>query len=402
MEPILKKDNLEELILAISSLNESIKKYSAVSIPDTTYAAVRKALNKVFTDKTCRAVFVSNNTDKQFFGVFIKRPINISIILHSTDMDEIVFNKNWNEYSIDLDSKLFGLDLDAEQITSLILYDVYKIVDKDPIIQSIACIDAICAGKRETFTAKAIQNYGCEKLLEFAITDYTYRAYSIFTRNENELIRVPEFLSAYELDSKFVNALEPVFKITNACGNAIPYPAISINWAFSMICRYAPRSTDAMDVLNCIVSTSGSTVMCNFARSVASNLFKINASAQKLKSIGEASLFTGIRKNGLKTLENDLFEYEMRVKNIDDENSAIFLMRQINSRMGIISDYLDEEKISDNERRRWNNLYERYDKLRIKMTSKPIYSRKMYGLFTDYNALMQPGSENLMTMQTVY
>ena len=42
-------------------------------------------------------------------------------------------------------------------------------------------------------------------------------------------------------------------------------------------------------------------------------------------AIGESSLFTRMRKNGIKSLENDLFEYEMRIKNIDDENSAILL-----------------------------------------------------------------------------
>ena len=69
----------------------------------------------------------------------------------------------------------------------------------------------------------------------------------------------------------------------------------------------------------------------------------------------------------------------MRIKNIDDENSAILLMRQINSRMSLIQDYLDEEeKLPDSERRRWEKLEDRYEKLRQKMITKPIYSRKMY------------------------
>ena len=104
----------------------------------------------------------------------------------------------------------------------------------------------------------------------------------------------------------------------------------------------------------------------------------------------------------MKSLEDDLFEYSMRVKNIDDENSAILLMRQINNRIGMIDDYLTEEELSEQERKRWEKLYDKYDKLREEMITKPIYSRKMYGLFVDYNALMQMNAANQMTLNTMY
>ena len=152
-----------------------------------------------------------------------------------------------------------------------------------------------------------------------------------------------------------------------------------------------------------LADSMGSVLYKNHINSCLRVLFNQNKMAQERAAIGESSLFTRMRKNGIKSLENDLFEYEMRIKNIDDENSAILLMRQINSRMSLIQDYLDEEeKLPDSERRRWEKLEDRYEKLRQKMITKPIYSRKMYGLFVDYNALMQPGPENLMTMNTMY
>ena len=92
----------------------------------------------------------------------------------------------------------------------------------------------------------------------------------------------------------------------------------------------------------------------------------------------------------------------MRVKNIDEEASAIQLMRQINSRTGCISDYLSEEDLSEHERKRWDKLYEKYDKIREEMIKKPIYSRKMYGLFVDYNALMNMSAANYATLNSMY
>ena len=114
------------------------------------------------------------------------------------------------------------------------------------------------------------------------------------------------------------------------------------------------------------------------------------------------SLLSNIKSNGMKSIEDDLYEYSMRIKNIDDESSAILLMRQINSRIGIIADYLEQEDLTDFERKRYEKLYERYDKLREEMVKKPIYSRKMYGLFVDYNALMNMSNQNTMTMNTMY
>ena len=77
----------------------------------------------------------------------------------------------------------------------------------------------------------------------------------------------------------------------------------------------------------------------------------------------------------------------MRVKNIETEDDAIVLMRQINSRMSILEDYLRDEDIDDIDRKRWEECYKNYVELRSTLSKKTLYKRKQMGLWMDYNYL---------------
>ena len=99
--------------------------------------------------------------------------------------------------------------------------------------------------------------------------------------------------------------------------------------------------------------------------------------------------------------KDDIYEYRMRIKNVETEADAIYIIRQINNRMGIISDYLDTEELSDTDKERFFKLYDKYDQLREELSKKAVYNKKMYGLFVDYNALKQMQDQN-MIMNTYY
>ena len=108
-----------------------------------------------------------------------------------------------------------------------------------------------------------------------------------------------------------------------------------------------------------------------------------------------------MKKNGLRSIEEDLFEYNMRLRNVETQDDAILLMRQINSRMSILEEYLDNEELDEKDRKRWEDCYKKYLELRDSLSKKTVYNRKMYGLFVDYNAL-QNMSSNGNLMNTYY
>ena len=79
----------------------------------------------------------------------------------------------------------------------------------------------------------------------------------------------------------------------------------------------------------------------------------------------------------------------MRIKNIEDENDALLLMRQLNNRIAILEDYIAQEELDERVYQKWNKVLEKYYSLRESLTKKTIYTQHMYGLFADYNVLQQ-------------
>lgn len=84
-------------------------------------------------------------------------------------------------------------------------------------------------------------------------------------------------------------------------------------------------------------------------------------------------------------MEEDIYEFEMRIKNVEEEDDALLLMRQINTRIAVLDDYIYTNPEEDNSH--WLKVMDRYQQLREQLAKKTTYSRKNYGIWTDYNTL---------------
>jgi hypothetical protein len=103
-----------------------------------------------------------------------------------------------------------------------------------------------------------------------------------------------------------------------------------------------------------------------------------------LSSLNEISIFKSLKKSGLRGIENDLYEYSMRVRNCDEPEEAYVIMRGINSRLGVLEDYIYSENLPEREREHWINISMQYRELRNVLAKKKL-DRKQYGLFWDYS-----------------
>ena len=111
-----------------------------------------------------------------------------------------------------------------------------------------------------------------------------------------------------------------------------------------------------------------------------------------LERIDDSSLLEGffsdtyskIKHKNVKSYEDDYFEYAMRVKNVNREDDALSLLHSINVRMNIIDDYLSSEKLSENDQKRWNALYLKFDKLREVLSNKNLYGTDYSRIYITY------------------
>ena len=80
-----------------------------------------------------------------------------------------------------------------------------------------------------------------------------------------------------------------------------------------------------------------------------------------------------ITYRGIKSFEDELYEYSMRVKNIYDEDDALVLLRSLNTKISILSDYVTNEQMSEKERERWYKILDQYYKIRDELSKKKLY-----------------------------
>lgn len=383
-------------------------------------------LNKLFSDHICRRAHVSLNTDNEFYGMYVRPSKSSNINLHSNilglrgdgidDYDKF-FNQWFREYEVDIDATLFTKHaVSPKDAALLIIYDLDKIFSKDVYIGTIGATDYI----RSYFKPNFKGNSDYCSLCVYVITEYVYRANSVFVKPMDECAFPTELIRNLDTDSEFDNAVSNMQRI-NSSVSCMAYPkSLILNWFYrfiSQIIEYQNLHRKYFKSVICrglddVEKSTGAELIKSLIIKIKDDLiFKYtytgNGYSSRVSMVTESKgrgFIKQMKFNGMKSLEDDLFEYVMRAKNIEDENSAILLMRQINSRMDIIYEYLENEgdKIPEVERKRWEKLYDKYDNVRTEMTKKPIYSRKMYGLYVDYAALAKPNDPQNMMMNTLY
>jgi hypothetical protein len=132
------------------------------------------------------------------------------------------------------------------------------------------------------------------------------------------------------------------------------------------------------------IITESSVFQCVQKDTVSRDIVKEQYLAEKF------SFFKNLKKNGLRNIEDDLYEYRVRVKNCTEQEDAIYILRRINASLAILDDYLMNENITDYERQHWQEVADLYRALRIEIGSKRFASAsKNFNTFLniDYDAL---------------
>jgi hypothetical protein len=91
-----------------------------------------------------------------------------------------------------------------------------------------------------------------------------------------------------------------------------------------------------------------------------------------------------MRYDSIRSLEDDYYEINMRIRNVEDEDDALYLMRQINTRLGIIEDFCNDPDVEEREKKQWFATIEKYKSLREKLSKTIVYKSKTYGIYVNY------------------
>ena len=350
---------------------------------------LKKELNKFFTEAECLDIIFTKNTDKLFFGMCV-----MPVLQPSEVLDIVLSNEKMTikKYYLEIDSKILQIVLTADELSAVLLHEIgHIVIDEKPIQIVRANIDKYLADKDEVIALKDSVQYN--QLLSFAIKDTIQKVTSLMNRENDELV-ADAFVSACGYGDHLVSAHNKILHNMWGLSKDVSGPKLLIlDWVFRLYTNVKFNRIPALKTLKKSKNFTASQLSKKEVDRVIDALNKIDTdivreAAYLLEAVSKKSSFFGrLKTNGLRSIEEDYYEYKIRVKNAETEDEAMYILRQINSRLTILQDFLQSEDITEQEYDKWHGILVKFKELRADISSKKIYNKKNYGLWYNYNQI---------------
>lgn len=364
---------------------------------------LKDAINDIITNTHCTDIIYTLNTDKPYFGVIVDPAMTADNAISIIATDDVV---TIDKYKVELDSKLFTIGLTGEEIAAVLLFEISSMMSENSIKEARALVDLYLASEYDTINIRSSANYS--QLIIYALKDTLYKVSSITFKEDDEELLTNKCIQDTNLADPLISARDLINKVLFEHGDTVRSPKVSIlQWMFTIYKDVRHCFDLATDTLKDAGELTGSIIQKNEAKKTIQALDNINAelvtessltkflNKKNLSAVTEGSLFKDLKKNGLRSIEDALYEYSLLIKNCETEEDAMYILRGINSRLNILEDYLYNEDLSDNERRHWEMVANKYRELRVILTKKKIANKKQYGLYFDYSKLDELDKDTL-------
>ena len=327
---------------------------------------IQTILNNIFDNKTCAGVSVTTNIDNTIFGIRVNPTIsNVDLMSILLDDDTVM---SISRYQVEIDDKIFRV-LEAPEITAYLLYNIECTVSENAIENTRNHIAYILNKTGSDIDIKSSINYS--NILIFGIKDAIARNYDLISG-----VEVPT-------DSFLVSIRDKVNSSLSDLSSFGKDPNMSIlDWCLLVYKDLKTEYKDAIEVLKSAKDLTGSKLRKDEIDRLIKSLGRASQEAvmesairQELQEAKGFSLFKGLKKNGLRAIEEDLYEYKIRAKNCSEQSDAIQIIRCINTRIGILEDYISTTpELSESEIDRWRGVIDSYRELRAYISSKKFRS----------------------------
>lgn len=342
---------------------------------------LKNELNKFFSDSKCLDAIYTNNTDKLFFGMAVMPK------LETEEVKKIVLTNDpmrVKSYYLEVDSKLFSpiLRLTSREILAILLHEVGHMVnDSTPVDVVRKNLDVYLVKTNQTI--KINDSFHYNGILAFGLKDALRKVSSIFEFEDDEII-ADSFVVACGFGNELASAFDKIVRNSYNINKDVGNKFIVLSWVLRLYVDVKLRRIVAIKSLRKAKDRTASKLERNEMENVIRRLNRIDDDSllegflDTPKSIAN-SIIGSFKYNGIRGFEDDLYEYNLRIKNVNTEQEALTILRNINTRMACIDDYVSTEPLSASEQKRWWTLYNKYNKLREdlskKMTYKDDYSR---------------------------
>ncbi|MBQ8130995.1 MAG: hypothetical protein IJ193_00725 [Bacilli bacterium] len=375
---------------AISNLKGDIIRLKADQNNIKALDDVADSLNVIFSDSKCKKVEITNNTDKQFFGIVVMPIMNAQQIMDITISDK---SYQVTEYKVEIDSRMFGdfFGLTYDEIESILIHEVGMLVSNDsPARRVRTMIDKYLYENGENMKISDYISY--VELLGYGIKDAMRKSVSLFY---NDYTKPADIDNAYTLEEFIISGLNKVKNNVGIWVATFNYkPSTVLTWVLRLYRDILKYRIMAIHSLQKGIEITGSNYVKIEMENLIGRLNKIDDLSiikesvssfidQKKKVVSDA--FDSFKRNGIKAYADDLYEIRFEFLNCDgDRGTVLGLIHKVNSRMSVIEDYImSEENLSPQTVKKLQDLYNKYDALRAEMSSQKLRSPKT--IYIDYD-----------------
>lgn len=352
---------------------------------------LKDELNKFFKDSTCKEVLYTNNTDKMFFGMKIIAMIDADDIYDYLVEDEPV---RIGKYIIEIDSHLLNpiLDLTERELLAILLHEVGHMVgDTTPIENARRELNSYLAANKDHI--RIAQSIHYKEFLAYGLKDYLSKQQSMFYTSDASEILADEFAMSYGFSNDLSHAYS---KITS--NNMKLYENSEVSkfavfaWTLNLYNNLKTRRIGALHTLSRAKQLTGSRLEKLELDNVMRRIKRIDDDILVEASSIHSKLREKLKKhrlNNMRTIDSTMYELSMQIRNVEDEDDALYLMRQLNNNIAIIDEYKNSPDCDNQEVQKWNNLMDKFIQLRDKLSSTVVYKNKTYGIFVQYPDIVE-------------
>lgn len=343
---------------------------------------LKEELNKFFKDSTCNIVLYTENYDNLFFGMCVIPNLN-SKIINSILKESNPISDRISSYILEIDSKLLDLGLTAKELVAVLLHEVGHLVNNSEPLREVQNYYNMYMTKNNLTINFTYLNKHSE-LFEYAIQDAIRNITSLFKKTNEEII-ADEFSVYCGYGKELESAYKKIISKAITINSSVPNKLVTLQWVLRIYSQLGVQRLYAIKTLNRCIQLSGSKIEKDRMSRLALSLNKIKPNHMIEESVNlfkkTNEIYKNVLQKDIKKLEDDLYEYNLRVKNVDEHEEALTLMRQINSRLNILEDHVGSGNLNSNEKERWYDLINKYRILREELSKKTTYDDKYYGLF---------------------
>ena len=397
MNELLNKERFDNLVGTLSQIKYSSEEDGLVKM-NSYIPELKDRINTLFSEANinCTDILYTQNTDKEYFGLIVNPVLDGVTAFKIFATDEPVVLSN---YQLEFDSKLFELNLNPEQIASIIVFEISSYMNPGQIAQVRELIDIHVLSEDDIIHLRDSINY--TQLIIYAIKDTLYKISSILFKEDIDSILSNIWVQELDLKDSLLTAQEKLLNNAYGLNDSVRSPKVVIlQWVFMIYQDVKGYAVSAIETLKDAKTFTASKLQAieidktiNAIDKVGNFIIKEDGSesldkffdSRAMFSLNELGLFKSLKQSGLRSIEDDYYELAVQVKSIDTESDALFVLRAINSRLSVLEDYIYNNNIKESDKKHWISVSKMYRDLRASVLAKKINKRKYTDIFMDFN-----------------